>query len=55
MTYARTGNYEVRLASGLKCRCGWDLRPTDVEVDFGEVRWICSGCHRDVLIIGAAS
>jgi hypothetical protein len=56
MTFAYAGNYEVRLAASIKCpHCGRKLHATDIEADFGDVKLICAGCHRDVLTIGSAS
>lgn len=54
MTYARTGRHAVRLATDTRCpHCTRRLRASDVEADFGEVRLICGGCHRDVLVTTA--
>jgi hypothetical protein len=56
MTFAFVGNYAVRLAANLKCpHCTKPLRACDVEANFGDVRIVCSGCFKDVLVIGAAS
>ena len=56
MTYARTGRHAVRLATDTRCpHCTRRLRASDVEADFGEVRLICGGCHRDALVIGSAA
>jgi transposase-like protein len=50
-----TNGQAIRLAVSLTCPyCGRALHATDVEQDY-ETRLICSGCHRDVLIIGSAS
>jgi hypothetical protein len=55
-TYARVGSHVVRLTVNMKCpHCTRPLQATDVEVDFGDVRLICAGCHKDVLTIEAAS
>jgi hypothetical protein len=56
MSFAYDGRSEIRLAANTKCpHCGRCLHATDVEADFGGVRLICIGCHRDVLIIRSAS
>jgi hypothetical protein len=51
-----TGNSVVRLVTKLRCpHCRRELKATDIDLDFGDVHLICRGCHRDVLVIGAAS
>jgi hypothetical protein len=54
MTRAFSGACEAQLASKLRCpHCMRLLRATDIDVDFGDVRLICRGCHRDILMIRA--
>jgi hypothetical protein len=46
----------IRIVSPWPCpHCGRALRARDVDVDFGHVRLVCSGCHRDVLTVEASS
>jgi hypothetical protein len=55
ISFAWAGHCAVRLVGGLKCpHCARQLRATDVELDFGDVRLVCNGCFRDVLTIGDA-
>jgi hypothetical protein len=42
---------EVRLAAGIRCRCGRELRAYDFEVDALRVHAICRGCDQDILTI----
>jgi hypothetical protein len=35
----------------LRCDCGREIRPYDLEADDGMVRLICAACHRDLLQI----
>jgi hypothetical protein len=42
---------EVRLAAGIRCRCGRELRANDFEVDALRVHAICRGCDQDILTI----
>ena len=54
MTRAFNGACETQLATNLRCpHCMRLLRATDVDADFGDVRLVCQGCHRDVLTIRA--
>jgi hypothetical protein len=43
--------FEVRLAAGIRCRCGRELHAYDFEVDGLRVHAICRGSDQDVLII----
>ena len=55
-TFVFTGSYTVKLTVGLKCpHCSRQLHASDIELDFGDVKLICAGCHKDVLTIGSAS
>jgi hypothetical protein len=45
---------EVRLAAGIRCRCGRELRPHDFDVVGTRVHAICQGRHQDVLAIDTA-
>jgi hypothetical protein len=42
---------EVRLARGVRCRCGRELKAYDFEGGSLRIRAICQGCHQDVLTI----
>jgi hypothetical protein len=42
---------EVRLAAGLRCRCGRELKAYEFEVDRLRIRAICHRCHQDVVTI----
>jgi hypothetical protein len=47
-------NAAVRLAAGVHCpNCATELRACDVIIDHAVRRTglICSGCHRDILVI----
>ncbi len=52
-SFAWAGHHRVRLVDGTRCpHCGQSLHPTGVSIaDFGEVRLVCHGCHRDVLSV----
>jgi hypothetical protein len=42
---------KVRVA-GLRCSCSREVRPYDAELlDDGAVRFVCTSCHHDVLLI----
>ncbi len=54
-TFAFAGDSTVRLARAVPCPfCRKYLHASDVEVTFGVVTVICSGCHNDILIITGA-
>jgi hypothetical protein len=44
-------NHFARLASGIYCSCGRQLKASDVEIIGADVLLICQGCHRDILTI----
>jgi hypothetical protein len=46
-------NRTIRIADGLQCpSCGTAIRTTDPEdTDNGNWRIVCSGCHRDILVV----
>jgi hypothetical protein len=55
-TFALSGAYrrhgvEARLAAGIRCRCGSELRAYDFEVDALGVHAICHGCDQDTVTI----
>ena len=58
-TFAHSGGWDVRLAAGIHCTCGRELRASDVAVgtaaggDSDVVRMICGCGHSDVLIVEA--
>ena len=48
--------HKIWLAGGTACpQCGRRLHATDVEAGFGDLRFVCSGCHADVLVVESAS
>jgi hypothetical protein len=51
MLSAVLAHARVRVAHGLLCPCGRQVRPTDVELFDGIVRIICSGCHAAIVDI----
>jgi hypothetical protein len=56
-SFAHTGDYKVRLATGIACpHCERELTATDIVADFAiepAVQIVCPACHRDILIVGA--
>jgi hypothetical protein len=46
----------VRLAAGIRCRCGREIQASDFDVDVVDLRVhaICQGCHQDVLAVDTA-
>jgi hypothetical protein len=54
MISAPTASGRVRIARGLRCRCGRQIRPNDVEC-FDDTVWIicggASGCHHTIIEI----
>jgi hypothetical protein len=55
-TFAFAGTSTVRLACNVACpHCGRFLQAYDVEVTLTGINVICSGCHRDVLVIAEAT
>jgi hypothetical protein len=50
------GGVTVRLAAGIRCRCGREIQATDFDVDVVDlhVHAICQGCHQDVLAVDTA-
>jgi hypothetical protein len=44
-------NVRVRVAQGLLCPCGRQVKPTDIEVFDGTTRMICQACHRSLIEI----
>jgi hypothetical protein len=52
-SFARSAAYprdavEARLAAGIRCRCGRELRAYDFEVDALRVHAIRRGCDQDI-------
>ena len=50
------GGVTVRLAAGIRCRCGREIQASDFDVDVVDLRVhaICQGCHQDVLAVDTA-
>jgi hypothetical protein len=54
LAFTDSGRGIVRLAPGVRCPCGWELRAADVDIDAGhdfQVHLVCAACHQDVLLI----
>jgi hypothetical protein len=45
-------NRTIRIADGVSCpACGTAIRASDPEETDGGWRIVCSGCHRDLLVV----